>query len=215
MFRIKFIIDNLFYLVFPKTQSQMIVDLYFYKILNIKMSSMSFDTDYCKNITALTVYSNKHIKTLIHELKFNNNKKAAKFFADIFNDFFIEEYENIKLYHPNSDVIIIPIPLSKQRLKERGYNQVTRVLKQTSAKKFINTKILSRNRDTKKQSLLTKTKRKANIKDAFSAIENTNPDTVVLLVDDVVTTGATLEEARKTLKKSSYNDVYVIAFSKA
>ena len=104
----------------------------------------------------------------------------------------------------NDKWILVPIPLFSSKLRKRGYNQAEILAKELSKKfnlSFQN--ILKRTRDTKTQVGRSSVDRKLNIKNAFELntkylIRNTN----VFLVDDIVTTGSTLLEAAKVLKKA-------------
>lgn len=138
--------------------------------------------------TALLPYSNQAIRALVHEAKFHNNRHAQTLLA-----------QALILYveaHQLHDYICIPIPLSHKRWRERGYNQVSRVL--TQAKLPMATNVLYRSRHTVTQTSLKRTDRLQNLKGAF-AVKGTLPPQNILLIDDVLTTGATLDEARATL----------------
>jgi ComF family protein len=112
---------------------------------------------------------------------------------------------------------IIPVPLSKNKLKKRGFNQSLEISKKISKK----TKIpvlkneLLKIKDTKDQIDLSKIERRKNLKKAFELRLKTNlKDKKVLLIDDVYTTGATLNECAKILKKYQDCVVYVITIAR-
>lgn len=101
--------------------------------------------------------------------------------------------------------VVIPIPLSKERLKERGYNQSALIAQDIASHygAIYNKEAIFRNRDTLRQSDLAHDYRAGNIRGAFS-LKNTEglSGKHVLLVDDIFTTGATLQEASRMLKKA-------------
>ncbi len=113
--------------------------------------------------------------------------------------------------------IIVPIPLHKNRLKSRGFNhslEISRFVATYFALNIDNT-ILLRNRDTISQTTLNEAQRRRNLKNAFSVRQQ--PDILyrhIALVDDVITSGSTTNEAAKTLKKSGVQKVSVWAIAK-
>lgn len=106
---------------------------------------------------------------------------------------------------------IVPVPLSANRLKERGYNQSELLAEEVSKKSGIPLRcdLLSRVRETEKQSLMTREERAKNLKKAFLASDNCK-GLGIILIDDIKTTGATLEECAKELKKHGADRVYAL-----
>jgi len=116
------------------------------------------------------------------------------------------------------DIFLVPIPLSSNRFKNRGYKQAE-ILAKALGKKFgfevFNA--LERVKETRSQVGLDKKKRKENIAGAFklkNKLENSIKNKNFVLVDDVLTTGATISEAGKILKKAGANRVWAIAFAR-
>lgn len=114
--------------------------------------------------------------------------------------------------------IIIPVPISKKRKTQRGYNQSELIIKECARldKKITVCKdVLYKIKDTKPQSTLDKEQRKINIQGAYK-VQNSNiiNNKKVLLFDDIYTTGSTLEECAKVLKKSGAYEVSVLTFAK-
>ncbi|MBQ9832933.1 MAG: ComF family protein [Clostridia bacterium] len=106
---------------------------------------------------------------------------------------------------------VVPVPLHKKREKKRGYNQ-SMYLAERICEKYelpLNTNLLTRVKDTTTQTDMTREERLANIKDAFRTTANVKGANI-LLIDDVVTTGSTLEECVKTLKRAGANEVYAL-----
>jgi ComF family protein len=102
-----------------------------------------------------------------------------------------------------TDAILIPVPLSKQRLRERGYNQSLEIAKQLSVLTglALRKNDLLRTRHTPAQSTLSLKARRASVKGAFACTERLDGLPIVV-VDDVMTSGATLQEIALTLKKA-------------
>ncbi len=116
---------------------------------------------------------------------------------------------------------IIPVPLHNNRLKSRGFNQSTLLAKSLdpTSKKKINTHILRRHKDTPSQGQLKRRAREENIKKAFLTYPNLEKniinDKVFTLIDDVMTTGATLNACAKVLKDNGAKKVNALVFSRA
>ena len=161
-----------------------------------------------KNTEILTTYQNSNIRALVHEAKFHNNERAQ-----ILLSILMQKY--LENHTANYDVII-PIPLSKKRLRKRGHNQVLSILKNVTPDDVAAARynVLERTKDTRPQTDLVKEKRINNMKGAF---EVSNPELIkgrrVLLVDDVMTTGATLNAAKAKLLQHSPSSVTCLAIA--
>ena len=111
---------------------------------------------------------------------------------------------------------VIPIPLHKSRLREREFNQA-KILSQEIAKEFKITALtnaLIRVKPTKTQTELTFHERCQNIENSFSVAKpKLIKDANLLLVDDVLTTGATSSEAAKCLKKAGAKKVLLLTLA--
>lgn len=112
--------------------------------------------------------------------------------------------------------IIIPIPLYRKRKWERGYNQTELIAKELAKdlKLTLESKILKKIRDTKKQSTLTKTERTKNVKGAFDLNDIAKlKDKKVILFDDIYTTGSTLNECSKLLRKAEVKEISILTIA--
>ena len=167
-----------------------------------------------KEISGVKIYAcclyDGIIKQLIRDLKYNGKKKLAKLQARLMHEYIQE----LRL---NADYLILPVPISKQRLKERKYNHMDIVADELSCltNYKVNKKFLIRIKDTEKQYKLHKQERIQNIKNAFSVDEAFAPskETPILLIDDITSTGITFEETIKTLHKNGYKNITAIALS--
>lgn len=128
---------------------------------------------------------------------------------------------NLLYGNPECDMqnfILCPIPLSKQRFRWRGFNQSTIICQALSATlKIPYSNLILRNRNTKTQKDLSAKMRIKNIKGCFNinpkfqkSLKNRN----VILIDDVATTGSTLNAAADTLKLGGANKIYGFVLAK-
>jgi len=112
--------------------------------------------------------------------------------------------------------MVMPVPLGKQRLKERGYNQVGMIAKPLAMALNVeySSNGLMRSKETRSQVGLTKQERRENVKEAFRAgVEVSGKN--ILVVDDVSTTGSTLSSSAEALYLSGAKDVYALTVARA
>jgi competence protein ComFC len=113
--------------------------------------------------------------------------------------------------------MLIPVPLNKTRQRERGYNQVVvwgRLLGRTIGIPLISSAVI-RELNTPSQVSLPADKRWENVQNAFSAKTDLVNEKNILLLDDVITTGATLIECAKTLKKAGAKKVSALTIARS
>lgn len=112
---------------------------------------------------------------------------------------------------------VVPVPLGKVRKKVRGYNQANLLARPIAMGLGLplQTRLLGRTRETLSQVGLTESERWENVSHAFDVNENITKGTNYLLVDDVMTTGATLDSCAGALKKAGANKVYGITVARA
>ena len=155
----------------------------------------------------------KSVRSGILALKFYGRKKTCEFFGGYMAD----AVQNCPFY---SDIeVVLPVPASKKRTNLRGYNQ-SQLLAQETVKiidKPLLNNVLIRQTDSASQSLAkNKTQRVKNVKNAFKVINNEYiVDKTILLVDDVVTTGATLNECSRVLIENGAKKILCITAARA
>jgi len=112
---------------------------------------------------------------------------------------------------------IVPIPLSQQRMRERGYNQsglIAQPLSRIMQWKYL-PNALQRVRHTRSQVGLTAAERRENVQAAFTAQPGLVQNKTILLFDDVATTGATLHSASQAFLSAGAKRVYALTVAKA
>jgi len=160
---------------------------------------------------------NKPMQKLIFNFKYKPYLTDLKtVLADLFYESIIQNEQFIKLI-ANGKWLIVPIPLSKAKLRKRGYNQAEILGKELSKKLNIPVQnLLERTRETKTQVGLTNLQRKLNVRNAFEIINHKSSiiNQNILLVDDVATTGSTLLEAAKVLKRAGAQKVFGLTLAR-
>ena len=168
------------------------------------LNDLYFATDYQKPL----------VKNLIQRFKY---EPFIKELAKPLTSLIIEHFQLLDQKPDFSDFVLIPVPLEKKKLKWRGFNQAEEIGKELS--EFLNIEILNnvliKTKETLPQVELSDEERKENIKGAFSC---QHPELVrerkVLLVDDIYTTGSTMAECARVLKKSGVKEVIGIVIAR-
>lgn len=112
--------------------------------------------------------------------------------------------------------MIVPVPLGKQRLRERGYNQVGMIARPLAMALNVQYAAngLMRRKETRSQVGLSRGERRENVQDAFTAWAGVRGKNVVIM-DDVATTGSTLSSGADALCKAGAKDVYALTVARA
>ncbi len=157
-------------------------------------------------------YNDTLVRSLIREAKFHGNTKAQALLGNALADFLLEYLSE----EPSGEtVLLVPVPLSKERLEERGYNQVERICSEALQQLpllSLRTDILMRTRHTEAQSALTGSLRRKNLSGAYSAQAVDGAHTYIV-VDDVTTTGTTLAAAVDALVQAGARRIIPLALA--
>jgi len=155
-------------------------------------------------------------KKLIHQFKYSPYiKELAKDLSAILIEHFIISGKNINEIFENS--VLIPVPLHAKKIRERGYNQSEELAKELS--KALKIPAISDNlikiKHTESQMELSKEKREKNLENAFKINDSASlAGKKVFLVDDVYTTGSTMQECALVLRDSGAKSVWGIAIAR-
>jgi ComF family protein len=172
-----------------------------------------FDVPYV--LGAAMDYRSPVVRELIRSLKFNGVRGAADIFSGLLNDYALRVSPKL----PSAeDAVVVPIPLGKQRLRERGFNQAE-LIASGFAKHYgcRVADVLERQRETKPQSEITDhTDRENNVRDCFVVKPGNSFSGVrVILVDDVSTSGATLTAAAHALVAAGARKIIALTAARA
>jgi ComF family protein len=169
------------------------------------------------DIVALFPYRNELMRTALVELKTFRNKKIEELIGVIMNERISKHATEQERAVGNQKTILIPIPMTKKSIRERGWNQcelIAREISKADGNKLfeIRTDLLAKTRETGDQVGKTRVERLESLK---SCMEARNMDYIqgrnVVVIDDIVTTGATLSEAKRALLQAGARAVICVA----
>lgn len=162
---------------------------------------------------ALLPFSDQRVRAAIHEAKYHGSERAFKLLALALTDYLhdADDLRNTRFHL----VFLVPVPLGKTRRKERGFNQVEEVarLVEKELKIQIESDILVRTRETVSQISLQRSDREENMRGAFRATRHADTSCTYILIDDVITTGATLQSAINALQKAGAEHIIPLALA--
>ena len=168
----------------------------------------------CRGKTAIShffspfSYQSKPASTIIHSLKYKRIRSLAPVMAKILGNYLLR----FRIFAP-AGAVLVPIPLHPRRERERGFNQSELIARDLGVILNIPSRsLLSRSRPTHPQTSLGIDARRTNVERAFSA-HTSEGYKLAILIDDVKTTGATLDEAARVLKKAGIEQVWAITFA--
>lgn len=186
------------------------------KTFNLKQENL-------KEVFIAGDYENKLLAKLIIAFKYEGQKNIGADLGKFLNFFWDGRIKIIRLEDKDlalrlENSLIIPLPLTKARKKERGFNQAE-ILAEILAKEFSYQIFLGLKRKGRKkhQAKLNEKQRLKNISGQFFVPEkerNFLSGSDIILIDDVITTGATLNEAAKILKEAGAKEVFALVLAK-
>lgn len=160
-------------------------------------------------IRAAACFYDDPMRSTIHAFKYNNQKAVAGVLGQIL----AKTYQQYNL----KAEVLVAVPLHPSRLKERGYNQ-SELLAQQLGRLLqlpVSSLTLQRTKKTKSQITLGATERKENVAGAFACCDNRLTNKHILLIDDVCTTGSTLDACAAALKASGSASVWGLTLARA
>ncbi len=152
---------------------------------------------------------NDVIRKSIYDFKYKDMRIYSRFYGER-----MATHSASYIQHWKPDVII-PVPVSKKKFLKRGYNQAELIARELSLHSGIpmDNRVLYRRKDTKPQKEVDRESRRKNLENAFIISQNVVKYKKVVLVDDIYTTGSTIDECARTLKDAGIEKVYFISQS--
>lgn len=145
----------------------------------------------------------------IYRFKYGKRQEYADFFGEEMVRYLGDFIREVK---PDA---LIPIPLHRKRLAQRGYNQAALLARAVGRYSGVpvNEKLLVRVRNTTPLKLQNPSERQNNLKKAFIIAQNDVKLKTIILIDDIYTTGSTMDEAAVAWRAAGVQDIYFIALS--
>ncbi len=167
-----------------------------------------------KDIYAVYDYRDPVIKRAIWKLKYYKSKHLAIVLGTLLYENMLEDLADMSLFTQGKPILVIPVPLSHKRMRERGYNQAQSIahnfcLRGAPGELELGDNILIKTRDTPPQARISnRVHRMRNIRNAFEVTHNARVNgRTIIVIDDVTTTGATMHELIHILEKSGAKKV--------
>ncbi len=174
--------------------------------------------DGCDWIFPLFHYKDSRVRAIIWELKYRENTLPLEYIGRMIFDEIVAVTSDVVLFNNDAQFLLIPIPITEERRSERGYNQ-SELLAKAVLENDIQHSLLyapqwfSKIKETERQShSQSRAERMQNLIGCFSADPRVSGK-YIILIDDVVTTGSTLSEARKTLLETGARDVFAFTIA--
>jgi ComF family protein len=168
---------------------------------------------------SLFQYKDPRVRTLVWQIKYAGNRKLTCAVATLLSEEIISFFEE-KSGFTSKNWLLVPIPASKKHLKEKGFNQTDRIARaiiETDAHAFVKyaPNLLVKIRETDAQvTIKNRTERLLNLKNTYETRgKETLTGTNVFIIDDVITTGSTMLEARRALISAGAKEVICLAIA--
>lgn len=180
------------------------------------------------NTASAFLYQDPLVKKLILQLKYHNQKKVAALVAPVLGEIITTELiERVAIDQRIADIVLVPVPQTWGRTIARGYSQTKLLAKEieralaesiadsTDDFSITTSPLLKKIRSTKTQATCRNLlERQTNLRGAFSALPINKTEAahnLYVTIDDVLTSGSTLEEVAKTLRKAGARHIFRLA----
>jgi ComF family protein len=153
------------------------------------------------------------IRQLIRQFKHDGDRLLATDLASIMSN----GWPALKEFMPATAVVLVPVPLHRDRQRSRGFNQAQLLAKELKTNMFleVDCRALTRTKRTKSQQLLSKEERMKNVRGAFVGDAKRLKGKAVVLIDDVCTSGSTLVECAEEVLRCGAKNVVALTVARA
>jgi ComF family protein len=172
-----------------------------------------------KKFKALFQYKDKFARRAIWEIKYRGNRKIVEKFSELLYEFIIDEVSDLSSFSNFINPLLVPVPSGKRSSREKGFNQcelITKELIRLDKEKIFDYSYgaVKKIRETKKQSeIKNRSERLKNLSGSFSANQDYVKGRCIIIIDDVITTSATMTEISKILREAGAKDVVGFAIA--
>ncbi|MDL2301207.1 ComF family protein [Lachnospiraceae bacterium OttesenSCG-928-D06] len=162
-----------------------------------------------KFINGRSLYEYECIALSIYKFKYGNRREYAMFYGEEIVRY-LGDY--IRGIHPDG---LLPVPLHKSRKRKRGYNQASLLAREIGEQMGIPVydKLVKRVKNTSPLKQLGSKERQNNLKKAFHIIGNDVKLSTIVIIDDIYTTGSTIDELADTLRSAGVKEIYFITLA--
>ena len=160
---------------------------------------------YIKDIFVLFDYQNKIVRLIIKSIKYKNNANLRRRIATYLYEEIVDISSEVTLFE-GSTPLLVPMPMSKKEKRNRGFNQCEELAREIKKMGESNIEVsyntLKKTRETERQTKLSREERALNVMDSMEADSKITKNKIIIVLDDVYTTGASFSEARRALLAS-------------
>jgi len=174
-----------------------------------------------EDIYAIYEYHDPIIKKLLHNLKYYQKRNLGILLGKYIYERLIEEISELQMFSIGAKIVCVPVPLHAKKYKERGYNQAEEIAKgliradiaiQANSTFILGNNIVAKIKYNLPQAKIKDRKnRLANTKNCFQIVDEKMIEKIkgrtVIVVDDITTTGGTLDEVMKIMKENGAKKV--------
>ncbi len=215
--RLKKLFSDLLSIILPKSQEVEEIENMSEEKISLLMPL--YDEIEDVKFKALFQYKNRLARRAIWEIKYSGNVKITEKFSKLLYEFIIENISDEMSFSNFTKPIILPIPADKSSLREKGFNQCILIAKEIykldGGKNFeICFDALKKIKETEHQSKIkNRARRLKNLEESMLADTKRIAGRNIILIDDVITTGATMIEASRSLKEAGAKKIIGFAIA--
>jgi ComF family protein len=157
----------------------------------------------------MALYDYKSISDSIYRFKYKGRREYASFYGEEICKYLGEEIKRLK---PDA---LLPVPIHRKRIRERGYNQAALLAEEMSKGLRIPVmdRLIIRRRRTAPQKDLNERERQNNLKKAFKISQNDVKLNTAIIIDDIYTTGSTIDAVAEELRRAGVLKIYFVALA--